>query len=102
MCHPIAYRLLLIKAHAFYGYPKGLAMMDTSLLDSITKQLLSGEEDEVEGKRLSVRRTSNQGLRTLTFTTGKHQYAAIEQHPENPNRRGQLARSGHQVVQFKE
>jgi hypothetical protein len=29
------------------------------------------------------------------------QYAAIEQNPEKPSRWGDLARSGHQVVQFK-
>jgi hypothetical protein len=77
-------------------------MLDTSLLGSVAKQLLNGDEVEVEGKRLPVRRTSKQGLRTVTFTVEGRQYAAIEQNPEKPSRWGQLARSGHQVVQFKD
>jgi len=77
-------------------------MLDTLLLSSIAKQLLSGDEVEVKGKRLPVRRTSKQGLRTVTFTMGERRYAAIEQNPGKPSRWGQLARSGHQVVQFKD
>jgi hypothetical protein len=72
------------------------------LLSSVARQLLNADEVEVEGKRLTVRRTSKQGLRTVTFTMGGLQYAAIEQNPEKPSRWGQLARSGHQVVQFKD
>ena len=33
---------------------------------------------------------------------GERQYAAIEQNPGKPSRWGQLAPSGHQVVQFKD
>ena len=77
-------------------------MLDTSLLSSAAKQLLSGDEVEVEGKRLPVRRTSKQGLRTVTFTVDGRQFAAIEQNPEKPSRWGELARSGRQVVQFKD
>jgi hypothetical protein len=77
-------------------------MLDTSLLSSIARQLMTADEVEIEGKRLPVRRTSKQGLRTVTFTMGGPQYAAIEQNPDKPSRWGQLARSGHQVVQFKD
>ena len=77
-------------------------MLDTLLLSSIARQLMSADEVEVEGKRLTVRRTSKQGLRTVTFTMGGRRYAAIEQNPGKPSRWGQLARSGHQVVQFKD
>ena len=77
-------------------------MLDTSLLSSVARQLLSADEVEVGGKRLPVRRTSKQGLRTVTFTMEGRQYAAIEQNPEKPSRWGELARSGHQVVQFKD
>ena len=77
-------------------------MLDTSLLGSVAKQLLSADEVEVEGNRLPVRRTSKQGLKTVTFTMEGRQYAAIEQNPDKPSRWGQLARSGHQVVQFKD
>jgi hypothetical protein len=77
-------------------------MVDTSLLSTIAKQMMSGDEVEVEGKRLPVRHTSRQGLKTVTFAMGERQYAAIEQNPEKPSRWGQLARSGHVVVQFKD
>ena len=77
-------------------------MMDTSLLGAIAKQLMSADEVEVEGKRLPVHRTSKQGLKTVTFTMGGREYAAIEQNPDKPSRWGQLARSGHEVVQFKD
>ena len=77
-------------------------MLDTLLLSSIAKQMLSADEVEVMGKRLPVRHTSKQRLKTVTFTIEGHQYTAIEQNPEKPSRWGQLARSGHQVVQFKD
>jgi hypothetical protein len=77
-------------------------MLDTSLLSTIAKQLMTSDEVEVMGERLPVRRTSKQGLKTLTFTTGDRQYAAIEQNPQKPSRWGELARGGHQVVQFKD
>jgi hypothetical protein len=64
--------------------------------------MMNAEEVEVEGNRLAVRRTSKQGLRTLTFTMKGRQYAAIDQNPQKPSRWGQLARSGHVVVQFKD
>jgi hypothetical protein len=41
-------------------------------------------------------------LKTAAFSVEGHQYQAIEQNPEKPSRWGQLARSGHQVVQFKD
>jgi hypothetical protein len=49
-------------------------------------QMMSADEVEVGGKRLPVRRTSKQGLRTVTFTMGGPQYAAIEQNPDKPSR----------------
>jgi hypothetical protein len=79
-----------------------VCMLDTLLLGSIAKQIMSNDEVEVEGRRLPVRRTSKQGLRTVTFAIEGRQYAAIEQNPDKPSRWGQLARSGHQVVQFKD
>ena len=77
-------------------------MLDTSLLSSIAQQLMTADEVEIEGKRLPVSRTSKRGLRTVTFNMGGRQYAAIEQNPDKPSRWGELARSGHQVVQFKD
>jgi hypothetical protein len=39
--------------------------MNTSLLSSIAKQLMGGDEVELEGRRLRVRRTSRQRLRIV-------------------------------------
>ncbi len=76
--------------------------MKTALLSSIATQLMNDDEVEVEGQRLAVRRTSKQGLKTVTFEMDDRKFAAIEQNPTKPSRWGQLARSGHKVVQFKD
>ena len=77
-------------------------MLDTSLLSSIAKQLMTSDEVEVEGKRHRVRRTTRQGLRCVNFMLADREYAAIEQNPDKPSEWGRLAVSGHQVVQFKD
>jgi hypothetical protein len=77
-------------------------MVDTTVLASIAQQMMQGAFVDFDGKRLSVRRTSGQRLRTVAFAVNGHQYQAIEQNPEKPSRWGQLARDGHQVVQFKD
>ena len=77
-------------------------MLDISLFSSVATQLMTGDEVEVEGQRLPIRRTSSRRLRMVTFTMAGHQFAAIEQNPDKPSRWGQLARGGHQVVQFKD
>lgn len=76
-------------------------MLEHDLLRAIAAGMMSGAEVKVEDRSLPVRRTSRQRLRTLTFTMAGRQYLAIEQNPEKPSRWGQLARAGHQVVQFK-
>src|SRR5271165_4623977 len=77
-------------------------MLDAELLKSIATRLMTSASVSVEGKSAPVRRTSRQHLRTAAFTIGGREYQAIEQNPEKPSRWGQLARSGHQVVQFKD
>src|SRR6516164_2347309 len=77
-------------------------MIDGNVLTSVATQLMTSTSVTVEGKREPVRRTSSQRLRTAPFTISGHKYQAIEQKPEKPSRWGQLARSGHQVVQFKD
>jgi hypothetical protein len=77
-------------------------MLDTGLLSSVATQLMTRDAIEVEGKSVPVRRTSSQRLRTAGFTMGGHQYQAIEQNAGKPSRWGELARAGHQVVQFKD
>lgn len=76
--------------------------MDTELLKSVAVQLMIGTEVEVAGKPLPVRRTSSRRLKTVGFTMEGRQYQAIEQNPDKPSRWGELARAGHQVVQFKD
>jgi hypothetical protein len=77
-------------------------MPDTTVLASIAQQMMQSTFVDLDGEKLSVRRTSGQRLRTLAFVIDGHQYQAIEQNPEKPSRWGQLARDGHQVVQFKD
>ena len=77
-------------------------MLEEDLLKSVASQLMTGTSVDVDGKSAPVRRTSRQHLKTAAFSIEGHQYQAIEQNPEKPSRWGQLARSGHQVVQFKD
>ncbi len=77
-------------------------MLDAALLSSVATQLLARTEVEVQGNIVPVRRTSSQRLKTVAFTMGGRQYQAIEQNPDKPSRWGELARAGHQVVQFKD
>ncbi len=76
--------------------------MDAELLKSIATQLLSRTEIELAGRTIPVRRTSSQRLKTVGFTLEGRAYQAIEQNPHKPSRWGELARAGHQVVQFKD
>jgi hypothetical protein len=80
----------------------GAAMLDKALLASIAQQMMSSSTVNVNGKPVPVRRTSRHRLRTLPFTMDGREYEAIEQNPEKPSRWGELAREGHQVVQFKD
>ena len=77
-------------------------MLDAELLKSIAAQLMTSTSVRLHGKSVPVRRTSSQRLKTAAFSVEGHRYQAIEQNPEKPSRWGQLARSGHQVVQFKD
>src|SRR5208337_4440024 len=77
-------------------------MIEAETLKSIAAQLMTSTSVSVDGKSIPVRPTSRQHLRTAAFTAGGREYQAIEQNPEKPSRWGQLARSGHRVVQFKD
>ena len=77
-------------------------MLDAELLKSIAAQLMTSTFVNIAEKSVPVRRTSSRRLKTVAFSVGGHRYQAIEQNPEKPSRWGQLARSGHQVVQFKD
>ena len=77
-------------------------MLDSELLSSIATQMMAKKSVEVDGKRIPVRSTSARHLKTAAFMMDGRQYQAIEQNPDKPSRWGQLANSGHQVVQFKD
>ncbi len=77
-------------------------VLDLELISSIAQQLMTSAQVKVRGKLIPVRRTSAQRLRRVTFAMNGREYEAIEQNPEKPSRWGQLAREGHQVVQFKD
>ncbi len=77
-------------------------MIDAELFSSVARQLMTGDSIQAGGRTIPVRRTSSQCLRTVAFTIGGRQYAAIEQNATKPSKWGELARAGHQVVQFKD
>lgn len=81
---------------------RGREMIDAEILKSIASQLMTKSSVHVEGNFAPVRRTSAQRLKTAAFSLEGQEYQAIEQNPDKSSRWGQLARSGHQVVQFKE
>ena len=79
------------------------APLNAELLSSVATEMMSGTSHvEMHSKVVPVRRTSSQHLKTVTFTMDGREYAAIEQNPDKPSRWGQLAKAGHQVVQFKD
>jgi hypothetical protein len=77
-------------------------MLDTRVLQVIAKQMMSGTTVKVQGKTLRVGRTSGLHLKTVRFTIEGREYEGIEQNQDKPSRWGELARAGHQVVQFKD
>jgi hypothetical protein len=77
-------------------------MLDTRVLQDIAEQMMRGTTVKVEGKSLRVGRTSGLHLKTVKFTMNGREYEAIEQNPDKPSRWGELARTGHRVVQFKD
>ena len=77
-------------------------MLDIELLRSLAVQMMSGTEVRIAGRKVPVRRTSRKRLKTVTFQMNGRMYEAIEQNAEKPSRWGQLARTGHQVVQIKD
>ena len=56
-------------------------MLDTALLASIARQIMSSNTVDVNGKSVPVSRTSKNRLKTLAFTMDQREYQAIEQIP---------------------
>ena len=77
-------------------------MLDNALLESVASQLMTGTQITLQGQTWPVIRTSSRRLRTARFAINGREYQAIEQNRHKPSRWGQLAREGHQVVQFRD
>ncbi len=75
---------------------------DTALLSSVARQLLNRRRVVIEGRRLPIRRSSRQYLRMVNFTMNGREFLAIEQNAAKASHWAQLARAGHEVVQFKD
>ena len=71
-------------------------------LRSIAAQLMNGTEVVLDDQTVKVTRVGSGKLRTVRVTINGRQVQAIEQNREKPSRWGQLARKGHQVVQFQD
>jgi hypothetical protein len=77
------------------------------LLQSIAAQLMNGTEvviKEANGdeQRLKVTRIGSGRLRTVRVRINGREIQAIEQNRSKPSRWGELARKGHQAVQFQD
>ena len=77
-------------------------MLNSETFSSVAKQMKTSAKVEIEGEVFEVKRTSSQRLKTVRFQIDGREYQAIEQNPEKPSRWGQLARKGHNVVQFRD
>lgn len=77
-------------------------MLDIATLESVASQLMTGKQITLQEQTWPVTRTSSQRLRTARFALKGRDYQAIEQNRDKPSRWGQLAREGHQVVQFRD
>jgi len=73
-----------------------------SLLTSIAAELLNGAAVTVDGQRILVTRVGSGRLRSAKFMMNGRPIVAIEQNRNKQSRWGQLAKKGHQVVQFQD
>jgi len=78
-----------------------------SLLRSVAAQVMNGPEVVIQGgneeeQKSRVTRVGGGRLRTVRVRIDGREIQAIEQNREKPSRWGQLARKGHQVVQFQD
>jgi hypothetical protein len=77
-------------------------MLDIQLMQSVAFEMLSNPLIQIEGRTLEIQRIGRGRWRTVRFGMNGREYQAIEQNQQKPSRWGQLAREGHQVVQFKD
>ncbi len=73
------------------------------LLVEIARQVFEGANTVVTSAgSFRVQRTSRQGLRRVEFAIEGQRLIGIEQNPATRSRWAELARAGHQVMQFKD
>ena len=72
------------------------------LLSSVAAQLMNGGEVTLDDQTVQVNRVGAGRLRSVRFMMNDRVIVAIEQNREKPSRWGQLAKKGHQVVQFQD
>jgi hypothetical protein len=78
-------------------------MLDEELLADIARQVFAGTETVTTASGPArVQRTSKQRLRRVEFAMGEERLVGIEQNPNTASRWAQLARAGHQVMQFRD
>jgi hypothetical protein len=73
-------------------------------MESVWRQALVERRPEVEleGKKFAVRATPKKRLREVDFEFEGETLRGLEQNPKTESRWAQLARKGHQVMQFLE
>ena len=76
--------------------------LDHEAVRSVAEEMMRGSSVVVDGRAFRVSRTGQGRFRTVRFVMRGREYQAIEQNPEKPSRWAQLAREGHQVVQFRD
>ena len=72
------------------------------LLSLVAAQLMNGLEVMLEDQKLRVGRVGSGRLRSVRFMMNGKAIVAIEQNRKKPSRWGELAKKGHQVVQFQD
>ena len=85
----------------------GILLELHALLRSVAAQLMNGPEVLIKAgnepeQRLRVTRVGSGRLRTVRVRINGRELQAIEQNRTKPSRWGELARKGHQVVQFQD
>ncbi len=63
---------------------------------------MNGPDVAIEDQRVKVSKVGSGRLRRVQLVINGRLIAAIEQNREKPSHWGQLARKGHQVVQFQD
>jgi len=78
-------------------------MLDAKLLAEVARQVFAGGETVTTPSGTArVERASKQALLRVEFDAGERRLLGIEQNPKQAGRWAQMARAGHEVVQFRD